>query len=72
MFNVLVGLFGIVILLISSWQALLTFRADSFHARGNGLIRRSRHPLMFWMNVAGLAGLAVIGVALICWSIFLV
>lgn len=72
MFSVLVGFIGVMILLISSRQALLTFRADSFHARGNRLIRRTRHPVMFWMNVGGLAVLGIIGLALICWSVLVV
>lgn len=72
MFNVFLGFIGVVIFLVSSWQVFVTFRADSFRARGNRLILRSRHPVMFWMNVGGLATLGVIGLALVCWSIFVI
>jgi hypothetical protein len=69
--SVLVGLIGVTILLISSRQTLLTLRADTFRARGDRLIRRTRHPVMFWMNVGGLAVLGIIGLALICWSVLM-
>ena len=72
MFKVFLGFIGVLIVLISLWQAFVTFRANSFRARGNRLIIRSPHPVMFWMNVGGLATLGVIGLALICWSIFVV
>ena len=71
MFNFFLGFTGVMIFLVSSWQAFVTFRADSFRARGNRLILRSRHPVMFWMNVGGLATLSVIGLTLIC-SFFVV
>jgi hypothetical protein len=66
-----VGFIGVMILLISSRQTLLTLRADTFRARGDRLIRRTRHPVMFWMNVGGLAVLGIIGLALICWSVLM-
>ena len=72
MFNVFLGFTGVMIFLVSSWQAFVTFRANSFRARGNRLILRSRHPVMFWINVGGLATLSVIGLTLICWSFFVV
>jgi hypothetical protein len=31
----------------------------------------TRHPVMFWMNVGGLAVLGIIGLALICWSVLM-
>jgi hypothetical protein len=64
-FSVMVGFIGVMIVLISSRQTLLTLRADTFRARGNRLIRRTRHPVMFWMNVGGIAVLGIIGLALI-------
>jgi hypothetical protein len=68
-FSVFIGFIGVMILLISSRQTLLTLRADTFRARGDRLIRRTRHPVMFWMNVGGIAVLGIIGLTLICWSI---
>jgi hypothetical protein len=53
MFNVFVGFSGVMIFLVSSCQAFLTVRADSFRACGNRLIIRTRHPVIFWMNVGG-------------------
>jgi hypothetical protein len=68
MFNVFLGLMGVLILLVSSGQAILAFRAASFRARGNRLIVRTRHPVMFWMNDGGLATLGAFGAGLLCWS----
>jgi hypothetical protein len=42
------------------------FRDGSFRARGNRLIARSAHPIIFWMNLVGLLLFGVVGAALIC------
>jgi hypothetical protein len=50
MVNVLLFLGGLAILLVSSRQVFLMFRDGSFRARGNRLIVRNAHPIIFWMN----------------------
>jgi hypothetical protein len=47
----------------------LMFRDGSFRARGNRLIVRNAHPIIFWMNFVGLALLGVVDAALICWQL---
>jgi hypothetical protein len=69
MVNVLLFLGGLAILLISSRQMFLMFRDGSFRARGNRLIVRNAHPIIFWMNFVGLALLGVVDAALICWQL---
>ena len=59
---------GLAILLVGSRQAFLMFRDGSFRARGNRLILRSAHPIIFWMNFVGLVLFGIVGVALICWQ----
>ena len=66
MVNVLLFLGGLVVLVISSRQMYLMFRDGSFRARGNRLIVRNAHPMIFWMNFVGLVLFGVVGVALIC------
>ena len=60
---------GLAILLVSSRQVFLMFRDGSFRARGNRLIVRNAHPIIFWMNFIGLVLFGVVGVALICWQL---
>lgn len=67
MVKVLLFLGGLAILLVSSRQVFLTFRDGSFRARGNRLILRNAHPIIFWMNLFGLALFGAVGAALICW-----
>src|SRR4029079_2980606 len=69
MVNVLLFLGGLAILLVSSRQVFLMFRDGSFRARGNRLIVRNAHPIMFWMNFGGLVLFGIVGVALICWQL---
>ena len=69
MVNVLLFLGGLVVLVISSRQMYLMFRDGSFRARGNRLIVRNAHPMIFWMNFVGLVLFGVVGVALICWQL---
>jgi hypothetical protein len=69
MVKVLLFLGGLSILLVSSRQAFLMFRGGSFRARGNRLIVRNAHPIIFWMNFVGLVLFGVVGVALICWQL---
>jgi hypothetical protein len=70
MVKVLLFLGGLAILLVSSRQVFLMFRDGSFRARGNRLIVRNAHPIIFWMNFVGLMLFGVVGVALICWQLF--
>ena len=69
MVKVLLFLGGLSILLVSSRQVFLMFRGGSFRARGNRLIVRNAHPIIFWMNFVGLVLFGVVGVALICWQL---
>ena len=69
MVKVLLFLGGLAILLVSSRQVFLMFRDGSFRARGNRLIVRNAHPIIFWMNFVGLVLFGVVGVALICWQL---
>ena len=69
MVEVLLLLGGIVILLAGSRQVFLMLRTGSFRARGNRLIVRSAHPIMFFMNLVGIVlftaiGAAVLGIAI--------
>ena len=69
MVKVLLFLGGLSILLVSSRQVFLMFRDGSFRARGNRLIVRNAHPIIFWMNFVGLVLFGIVGVALICWQL---
>ena len=69
MVKVLLCLGGLAILLVSSRQMFLMFRDGSFRARGNRLIVRSAHPIIFWMNLVGLVLFGLAGAALICWQL---
>ena len=69
MAKVLLFLTGLAMLLVSFRQLLLVFRDGSFRARGNRLIVRNAHPIIFWMNFTGLVLFGVISVALICWQL---
>ena len=69
MVEVLLFLGGLAILSVSSHQVYRMFRDGSFRARGNRLILRNAHPVVFWMNFVGLALFGVIGITLICWQL---
>jgi hypothetical protein len=56
-------LLGVLMISISFRQIFLMFRDDSFRARGNRLIRRNAHPVMFFMNFAALSLLIVVSAA---------
>jgi hypothetical protein len=69
MVKVLLFLGGLAILLVSFRQMFLMFRDGSFRARGNRLIVRNGHLVIFWMNLVGLVLFGLIGAALICWQL---
>ena len=69
MVKFLLFLGGLAILLVSYRQMFLMFHEGSFRARGNRLIERNAHPVIFWMNLVGLVLLGVVGAALICWQL---
>src|SRR4051794_31875153 len=69
MLKVLLFVGGLSILFVSSRQWLRMFRDGSFRARGNRLIVRNAHPIIFWMNFVGLVLFGIVGVALICWQL---
>ena len=64
LFSVLLG----ILMIISFRQIALMFRDGSFRARGNRLIRREAHPVMFLMNCAALSLLIVI-VGVFLWML---
>lgn len=54
-------LLGVMMILISIRQITLMFHDGySFRARGNRLIRRKAHPVMFFVNFAALSLLIII------------
>jgi hypothetical protein len=59
---------GVTALIMGSWQFFLTLRDGSFRARGNRLIRRKAHPIIFWINFGALLFVSVIGAAMITWA----
>ena len=61
-------LLGVLMIFISFRQIFLMFRDGSFRARGNRLIRREAHPVMFLMNFAALTLLIVI-VVVFLWML---
>jgi hypothetical protein len=69
MVKVLLFLGGLAILLVCSRQMFLMFRDGSFRARGNRLIVRNLHPIIFWMNLVGLVLFGIIGAAVISWQL---
>ena len=69
MVKVLLLLGGLAILLVSTRQMFLMLRDGTFRARGNRLIVRNAHPIVFWMNLVGLVLFGVVGAALICWQL---
>ena len=69
MIKVLLFVGGLAIVLVSSRQMILMFRHGSFRARGNRLIVRNAHPIIFWTNLVGLMLFGIIGAALICWQL---
>jgi len=71
MVKVLLFLGGLSILFVSCRQSLRMFREGSFSARGNRLIVRNAHPIIFWMNFVGLVFFGIVGVALICWQLLI-
>jgi nitric oxide reductase large subunit len=65
MIKVLLLLGGLAILSLCLHQMVVVFRDGSFRARGNRLIKRSTHPIIFWMNLIGLVLFGVGGVVLV-------
>ncbi len=51
----LIGLLGVSTIFASVRQIFQMFRDSSFRARGNRLIKRDVHPMMFLMNFAALS-----------------
>ena len=66
MIKLVTALFGVLMISISFRQIFLMLRDGSFRARGNRLIRRNAHPVMFLMNFAALSLLIVI-VGVLLW-----
>jgi hypothetical protein len=58
--KLLIVLLGVLMIFVSFRQIFLMFGDGYFRARGNRLIRREAHPVMFWMNFAALSLLIVI------------
>jgi hypothetical protein len=66
--NVLLAVIGIAILFIGLWQIFVTLSSGSFRARGDRLISRNAHPIIFWSNFAALSFVSLIGATLITWA----
>jgi len=45
-------------------EVILSIRRGSFRARGGRTIKRSDHPIMFWLNFGGLAIVFILGLLL--------
>jgi len=52
-------------------EVILSIRRGSFRARGGRTIKRSDHPIMFWLNFGGLAIVFILGLAFILISLLL-
>lgn len=61
----LIEIIGLAIVITSLREMILSFRRGSFRARGGRTIRRSIHPVMFWVNFGGLFTVFILGSALI-------
>jgi len=64
----MLAVIGVTALIMGSRQLFLTLRHGSFLARGNRLILRKAHPIIFWINFGALSFDSVIGAALITWA----
>jgi hypothetical protein len=69
MTTILIGAVGLVIVFISIRALGRTFRRGTFRVRGGRLFRRRNHPVMFWVNAAGIGVVCAIGLALIGWAL---
>ena len=70
MFKVLLVVTGLT-MFMSSRQIFLTLRDGLLRARGNRLIKREAHPIMFWVNFGGLVVVGILGVASIAWALLI-
>jgi hypothetical protein len=70
-FKVLLVVIGLTMLFMSARQIFLTLRDGFLRARGNRLIERKRHPIMFWFNFGGLVVVGILGVASIAWALLI-
>jgi hypothetical protein len=66
--RVILAVIGVTTLIMGSRQLFVTLRDGSFRARGNRLIRRKGHPIIFWINFGALSFVSLIGAALITWA----
>jgi hypothetical protein len=64
--KVLLAAIGATMLLMCSWH--VTLRDCRFRARGDRLIKRGSHPVMFWLNFGGLVIVCILGVVSIAWE----
>jgi hypothetical protein len=69
--KVLLVVIGLTMLFMSLRQMFLTLRDGFLRARGNRLIKRKRHPIMFWFNFGGLVVVGILGVASIAWALLI-
>jgi hypothetical protein len=52
-------------------EVILSIRRGSFRARGGRTVKRSTHPIMFWLNFGGLAIVRILGLGFILFSLLL-
>jgi len=69
--NILLVVIGLTMLFMSARQMFLTLRDGFLRARGNRLIKRKSHPIMFWVNFGGLVVVGILGVATIAWGLLI-
>jgi hypothetical protein len=67
--SAVIGATGVAIVLVATRSLVLTFRRGSFWARGHRLVRRSKHPIMFWANLTGIGVVSIVGLGLIAWAV---
>jgi hypothetical protein len=65
----LIGVLGLVMVFVGTRELMLTFRHTTFRVRGGRLLRRRSHPVIFWVNVAGISIFGAVGVVLIIWAL---
>ena len=69
--KILLVVVGLTMLFMSSRQMFLTLRDGFLRARGNRLIKREAHPIMFWVNFGGLVVVGILGVVTIAWGLLI-
>jgi hypothetical protein len=59
---------GAGLALMSAAQMVQTLRTGRLRARGGRIVKRASHPVMFWLNFAGLAMACLLGIFAVLWA----